>query len=159
MYKASVVFRQLGFTFIIHYRTISVGLCYCLPKKAQTVKHSKYLREKRAVQQSHGSNESLRTLLCKVNFTLLLYIFETTCNWLCSNGTAAFMRRCSTNLVVQYYCKIYQYLSYQLIILGKCLLLLVTRHQYCHYSNRMVDPIQQKKFNTWNFCLFRRVQH
>ena len=25
-------------------------------------------------------------------------------------------------------CKIYQYLSYQLIILGKCLLLLVARH-------------------------------
>ena len=102
MYEASVqtmVFRQLGFTFIYTYRTISVVLYYCLPKEAQTVKLSKYLREKRAVQQSHDSNESLRTLLCKISFTLLLYIFETVANWLCSNGTAAFMRRCLPNLV------------------------------------------------------------
>ena len=41
MYKASVVFRQLGFAFITHYRTVSVVLCYCLPKEAQMMKRSK----------------------------------------------------------------------------------------------------------------------
>ena len=75
MCKASVVFWQLGFAFIItHYRTVSVVLCCCLPKEAQTVKCNKSLREKRALYHFH---ESLRTLLCEVDFTLLLYIFET----------------------------------------------------------------------------------
>ena len=136
MYEASVqtiVFRQLGFRFTYTYRTISVVLYYCLPKEAQTVKHSKYLREKRAVQQSHDSNESLRTLLCKISFTLLLYIFETVANWLCSNGTAAFMRRCLPNLVASVVgtaVKSANTFPTNLTFLKSVLLLLVARHQY-----------------------------
>ena len=76
MYKASVVFRQLGFAFITHYRTVSVVLCCCLPKEAQTVKCNKSLTEKRTLYHSHEFP------LCEVNVTLLLYIFETATDFL-----------------------------------------------------------------------------
>ena len=78
MYKASVVFRQLGFVFIIHYRTVSVVLYYCLPKEAQMMRYVANPKGRKGKCITIMSpNGSLRGVLCKIDFTLLLYILET----------------------------------------------------------------------------------